>query len=383
MVGGNSNLTADMTINSASANTSGSGNVPNGTPVAFAGVLGTVSPANTSTTSGKANSTYTGTAPGSGSASSTVDGQTVSTPITVNPAPSPPIVKIADPAGCLGPAVWSGSRSRSPTPAVRLNSSASPRHCQHSCSRCKTLARPTRAALPIARAARPSPGAERSRPAKPRRLTYQAQVASGTLPNTQLCINTSATFGQAAPVTVQACTTVNCPVVGPGALPPADAAVSDQKAGSVLFYNIYTSNPADLTHQNTRINITNTDPARSAVVHLFFVDGSNCSPADFLYLPDAESDPKLHGSGCKIPARPVTSWAVASDPITGCPINFNFLIGDEFVKFSSGHQANLGAESFAALSNTLPPACIAGSGTADTQLRRRELQSGAARAGGG
>src|SRR6185436_6690296 len=37
----------------------------------------------------------------------------------------------------------------------------------------------------------------------------------------------------------------------------------------------------------------------------------------------------------------------------GCPINFNFLIGDEYIKIAAngglGHQANLGAEAFSAL----------------------------------
>jgi hypothetical protein len=40
--------------------------------------------------------------------------------------------------------------------------------------------------------------------------------------------------------------------------------------------------------------------------------------------------------------------AVAVDGVWGCPIVFNHLIGDEYVKFSSGHAANLGAEAFAA-----------------------------------
>ena len=44
--------------------------------------------------------------------------------------------------------------------------------------------------------------------------------------------------------------------------------------------------------------------------------------------------------------------AVATDRI-GCPINFNHLIGDEYVKFASGHQANLAAESIAAIAGGL------------------------------
>jgi hypothetical protein len=34
--------------------------------------------------------------------------------------------------------------------------------------------------------------------------------------------------------------------------------------------------------------------------------------------------------------------AIAVDGVNGCPINFNFLIGDEYIKLESGHFANLG-----------------------------------------
>ena len=53
--------------------------------------------------------------------------------------------------------------------------------------------------------------------------------------------------------------------------------------------------------------------------------------------------------------------AVATDS-TGCPANFNFLIGDEYVKFQSGHAANLGAEAFAALPGFQP--CAGGGASA-------------------
>ncbi len=363
LVGGTSNLTADLTINSASADTSGSGNIPNGTPVAFAGVLGTVNPSNTSTTSGKANSTYTGTTPGSGSASTTVDGQTVSTPITVSPLPSPPIVTIADPAVCLGPGGIVGvtvtvtNNSGAPqTVSVTAMLPPQLQSLQNSCAANAGVFTNCTGGSTVAWSGTLAAGQTAT-------LTYQAQVANGTPPGTQLCITTSATFGTAAPISVQACTTVNCPVVGPGTPPPAAAPVSDQKPGSVLFYNIYTSNPSDLEHQNTRINITNTDPSRSAVVHLFFVDGTSCTPADsFICLTPNQT--QSFTAGDVDPGTTGYIVAVASDPVTGCPINFNFLIGDEFVKFSSGHAANLGAEAFAALANTRTPACAAGSATA-------------------
>ena len=76
-------ITADLTFNSDGVDTSGLGTVPDGTPAAFAGVNGTVAPPTATTTSGKAGSIFTATTPGAGSASTTVDMQTVSTPITI------------------------------------------------------------------------------------------------------------------------------------------------------------------------------------------------------------------------------------------------------------------------------------------------------------
>ncbi|MBS1793305.1 MAG: hypothetical protein JSS81_05595 [Acidobacteria bacterium] len=82
--GGNSTVTSKLTINSASADTSGSGSVPNGTPASFAGTLGTVAPPTGVTAAGVTGTTFTaGVAAGAGSASTTVDGQTVSAPIAI------------------------------------------------------------------------------------------------------------------------------------------------------------------------------------------------------------------------------------------------------------------------------------------------------------
>jgi hypothetical protein len=49
--------------------------------------------------------------------------------------------------------------------------------------------------------------------------------------------------------------------------------------------------------------------------------------------------------------------AIAVDGVLGCPISHNFLIGDEYVKLETGHQANLGAEAFAALYQGTLPGC--------------------------
>jgi hypothetical protein len=141
--------------------------------------------------------------------------------------------------------------------------------------------------------------------------------------------------------------------IGPGTAYPATSEVSDQKAGSVLIYNCYSSNAANPAIENTRINITNVNPTFSVAVHLFFVDGSNCSPADaFLCLTPNQTatflasdiDPGVRGY----------LVAVASDG-DGCPINFNYLIGDEYLKLASGHAANLGAEAVAGLGTNRAP----------------------------
>jgi hypothetical protein len=143
----------------------------------------------------------------------------------------------------------------------------------------------------------------------------------------------------------------------PGTPYPATSEVSDQKAGSVLIYNIYTSGASGNT-QNTRINITNTHITASANVHLFFV-GNDCSVADsYICLTPAQTASFLASDVDPLVTGYIVGVAVDS---LGCPINFNFLIGDEYVKFSSGHAANLGAEAFAAIGT---PACDSTSVTA-------------------
>jgi uncharacterized repeat protein (TIGR01451 family) len=145
-------------------------------------------------------------------------------------------------------------------------------------------------------------------------------------------------------------------LAGPGQPYPSQSGASDDKAGSLLIYNIYRSSAASPEHENTRINLTNTNPSSDIVVHLFFVDGEACSVADaFICLTPnqtttflaSEIDPGVTGY----------LVAIAVDGVTGCPRSFNFLIGDEFVRFSSGHRANLGAVAFAALYDGVLPEC--------------------------
>ncbi|MDX2040106.1 MAG: hypothetical protein SF097_02605 [Acidobacteriota bacterium] len=150
--------------------------------------------------------------------------------------------------------------------------------------------------------------------------------------------------------------------IGPGIPYPAQAELSDQKAGSVLIYNVYTSGATSGNAQNTRINITNTHPQRDAWVHLFFV-AESCAIADSYICLTANQTASFLASDLD-PGTTGYLVAVAVDGRLGCPTNFNFLIGDEYVKFASGHAANLGAEAIAALYEGNVAGCDGGAFTA-------------------
>lgn len=133
-------------------------------------------------------------------------------------------------------------------------------------------------------------------------------------------------------------------------LPPS-AASSDQKPGSVLAFPIFTSGAASPQSQNTRISITNTEPTHQAFVHLFFI-GDTCAVTDSFICLTPQQTMTFLASDFD-PGTTGYMLAVATDG-AGCPANFNFLIGDEYIKFQSGHAANLGAEAFAALPGFRP-----------------------------
>jgi hypothetical protein len=133
----------------------------------------------------------------------------------------------------------------------------------------------------------------------------------------------------------------------PGLPYPANSEVSDQKAGSVLFYNTYTSSASAPAQENTRVNITNTSSQFSVALHVFFVEGTSCGVADtFICLTRNQT-----ASFTTSDADPGTRGYIVAVAVNfrGLPINFNFLIGDEYVKYASGHAANLGAEAIAAV----------------------------------
>jgi hypothetical protein len=87
--GGISAVTADVTRDSNGATHSTAPFFPDGIPIAFTATGGTMTPASVPTQSGSASSNFSSTTPATASASVTLDNQTLSTPITINPIPVP------------------------------------------------------------------------------------------------------------------------------------------------------------------------------------------------------------------------------------------------------------------------------------------------------
>ncbi|MEP7273401.1 MAG: SdrD B-like domain-containing protein, partial [Acidobacteriota bacterium] len=149
--------------------------------------------------------------------------------------------------------------------------------------------------------------------------------------------------------------------VGPGEFFPTGT-INDQKAGSVLFYNYYTSSASIPNLHNTRINMTNTNPAQFVFVHLFFIDGNSCSVSDrFVCLTANQTLTFLMSD--QDPGTTGYLVGVAIDDVIGCPLNFNYLIGDAFIKSIDGHQANLAAESIGKIPGESAQSCDGGSVT--------------------
>lgn len=280
--------------------------------------------------------------------------------LTVNPATSPPVVTITDPVGCTGSGdaltitiVASNPTSQAQT--IHLTATLPANLLGLVGTGTSTVGTPpvvtsTGATFSATLAANQTATA-----------TYRVQVGEA-LVGANLCINTTSTFGDTPNPSVETCVIVNCPPVEAGLPLPATSEASDQKVGSVLVYNLYSSSASSPNNQNTRLSLTNTNSLSPVAVQLFFVDGSSGSVTSATVCLNKSQTAAFLAADID-PGTTGYLVAVAADVNTGCPINFNFLVGSAFIKLSSGHQAKLNAEGFAALTGGLP-ACNPTSTTA-------------------
>ncbi len=132
--------------------------------------------------------------------------------------------------------------------------------------------------------------------------------------------------------------------------------------GSLLVFNLYTSQASNRARQDSRINLTNTHESQAATIRLLFVNGGSGEFTTYFVRLAALQTTSLLASDLD-PGVAGYLLAMACDEVTGCPLSFNHLLGDEFVKLASGHAANLAAESFS-LSPGVSPACLSGATSA-------------------
>ncbi|HEX4950124.1 MAG TPA: hypothetical protein VFZ34_25890, partial [Blastocatellia bacterium] len=116
-------------------------------------------------------------------------------------------------------------------------------------------------------------------------------------------------------------------------IPTAATRQSDQKPGSVLFYQKYLSAIGTSSGNNTTISITNTSPTASSRVRMFFVSAADCKP--------------FEQAVCLAPQQTTTFLMSDFDPGTtgyciavacdaaGNPTQFNWLIGNAQLRQTS------------------------------------------------
>jgi hypothetical protein len=118
-----------------------------------------------------------------------------------------------------------------------------------------------------------------------------------------------------------------------------------QKPGSVLFFNRYTSSASNSARENSRVNLTNTNPTASVFVRIFLVNSATCQTQEVELCLAAQQtlsfllsdlDPGVRGYAV----------AVATNQ-AGEPIQFNWLTGNIIVKQSA---ANIGGSFTSVLS---------------------------------
>ncbi|MDX2041468.1 MAG: hypothetical protein SF097_09470 [Acidobacteriota bacterium] len=116
----------------------------------------------------------------------------------------------------------------------------------------------------------------------------------------------------------------------------AASVIGDQKPGSVLFFNRYTSSASNPTRENSTLNITNTNSTTQAFVRLFLVSGTTCQTTELQLCLAAQETVSLLMSDFD-PGVKGYAMAVATNS-QGQPIQFNWLTGNVVVKQTASNS---------------------------------------------
>lgn len=153
----------------------------------------------------------------------------------------------------------------------------------------------------------------------------------------------------------------------PGNPVPDAALLSDQKPGSVLFYNLYRSSFAATgvtVTEETDLHLLNAHESRAVTVRLFLVNGATGAVRSESFCLGANQGVSLLASQLD-PGVGGYAVAVAIDAATGCPVSHNFLLGNAYFRLATGHFGKLNAVAVAAQFTGLLGGCGGGAGTAN------------------
>lgn len=110
----------------------------------------------------------------------------------------------------------------------------------------------------------------------------------------------------------------------------AAKALGDQKPGSILFFNRFTSSASNPLRENTQLSLTNTHVSTSTYVRLFLVSSTTCEITELVLCLAAQQTVSVYLSDLD---PGVTGYIVAlASDAGGRPNYFNWLIGQAVIK---------------------------------------------------
>lgn len=161
------------------------------------------------------------------------------------------------------------------------------------------------------------------------------------------------------------------PQVGPGIPLVGSAAqrrlASSTKAGSLLFFPKYTSDPATPNTVNTLLTVTNTNPRDPIAVRIFFIHEGGREDLTFSLVANQS---RTFVASRESAGHTGYAMAVAINS-QGLPTQFNWLIGAALLRDEHGHEAGYNAFSVAKRSAG-PLSFVEGGGAAELLFNNEE-----------